>query len=812
MNRSITRALVIAALLVAGVWLALRPSAPAAESSARRAALSAFAPGRPLSPNSDAVDAPQSGTVAPVAVDLTSVPTGANPADGLYARWQRGEVDLTENESILPPAEVAALQARARALPPMPVAAAAPPQQAPALGPGWPSLDYNDGIGVPPDPELAAGPNHLIAAVNSSFAIYDKSGTLLGGPYTFSSFMNSVPRCNAFNFDPNALYDEAADRYILGIDVDGTAYCLAVSATADPLGVWNVYAFTVGTANVFFDYPHAGVGDDYIFAGANMYTNNFLESRVYAFDKADLYAGRAADWAMRPLPTSDDTPLPLHLHGWNQGTWNSGPNHYFITDYQYDGARYRVWRWSNPLSSAPQPVGVVNLQAYTGVTGGYPLDAPQSGSAARIQANDWRPADFEYRNGYAWMAHTMACNPGGGSVNCIRWAKIDPANATIADAGVQATSGQYRIFPNLAVNHCDDMAIGYTKTSGAIFPGVFATGRQDGDPAGTLQAELELQAGEIAYTAFDGSPHRWGDYTGMTIDPDGLTFWYFGEYSKNTGTTQGRWGTYIQALSYPECGEGGGGELSGIDLSTKLAGAAGGLSFQPADIIHYDSAGGTWSMLFDASDVGLSKNLAAFYRQDRGDAPDLFYLAFAAKQAIPGLGTALPNDVVIFTPTQLGETTAGSFAWYLDGSDVGLTTQGERIDALGMAGNRLLISTTGAGSVPRPGGGRINFADEDVIAFTPTSSGAATTGTWSAYFDGSTVPGLAAENVTAFWQSPDGALMIGLVNAFNLGGVRGDADDIVQLTPVGAGYTPSLFWNGDDAGLNLAVDGFEIVP
>ena len=62
------------------------------------------------------------------------------------------------------------------------------------------------------------------------------------------------------------------------------------------------------------------------------------------------------------------------------------------------------------------------------------------------------------------------------------------------------------------------------------------------------------QGGEITYTAFDSAPRRWGDYTGMTIDPDGLTFWYLGEYSKDTGTTNGRWGTWINSFTFPSCG------------------------------------------------------------------------------------------------------------------------------------------------------------------------------------------------------------------------------------------------------------------
>ncbi len=524
-----------------------------------------------------------------------------------------------------------------------------------------------------------------------------------------------------------------------------------------------------------------------------------------------MVAGNPADWASRALPVSEDTPIPLHLHGWNDGTWNSGPDHYFITDYNYNGATYRVWRWRNPLSSAPVAVGVADLAAYTGVSGGYPIDAPQNGSSAKLQANDWRPHDFEYRDGYGWMAYTFACNPGSGTVNCVRWAKIDVATAAIADAGVLASNGQHRRFPNLAVNNCGDMIVGYTKTGGSLFPGVFAAGRLASDPPGTLGAEVQVKPGELSYTAFDGSPHRWGDYTGLTIDPDGQTFWYLGEYSGVTGDPNGRWATYLRALSFPgDCG----GPTAGLslDLSAKAAGTAGGVAFDPADILHYDAATAAWSLLFDASDVGLSKNVVAFYRQDRSGAPDVRYLVFCSAQTIAGLGKGAPQDVVRFTPTALGNTTAGACDLFFDGSDVGLTTTGERIDALGMDGNRLLISTTASGAVPRSGG-KLSFADDDVIAFTPTRTGATTAGSWAAFFDGALVPGLAVENVTGFWDDPAGPdLYISLAYAFYLGGVAGDGNEVVRLTPAGGSYAATIAWSGDDAGFGGQLDAFEMAP
>jgi hypothetical protein len=113
----------------------------------------------------------------------------------------------------------------------------------------------------------------------------------------------------------------------------------------------------------------------------------------------------------------------------------------------------------------------------------------------------------------------------------------------------------------LAVNRCGDMAIGYTKMSSSTFPSVYYTGRLATDAPGSLQAETLLKAGEIAYTSFETSaPRRWGDYTEMTISPDGNTFWYLGEYSKNTGTADGRWGTYIGSFSFSACSGGGGGD------------------------------------------------------------------------------------------------------------------------------------------------------------------------------------------------------------------------------------------------------------
>jgi len=502
-----------------------------------------------------AASADKTAAIEPVVVDLGQIAGQPHPTDLASGEdLEVGEHGRVDDETL------AALQERARHLPVSDRVQDAREAQGEAPDPlgSFVALDNSQCCGggsvTPPDPSLAAGPNHLIAMINLAFGIYDKTGTLLTGPTTTDSFFGPAGGGCLDTFDPTTVYDEEADRFVMVVDGNGTDFCIAVSQTPDPTGSWNIYrvpAQPVG--GEFHDYPHTGVGDSYVVVGGNQFGGSVpggFEGRVWALDKAVMYAGGA----LTPVTAStgdEGTPQPLNLHGAGQGTWPAlGATHYFATD-PYNGCTLNIWRWNVP--SPPTIVASFDLCAATGVASGQPVPAPQSGGSS-INANDFRMRGFEYRNGHGWLADAISCNPGGGTVDCIRWSEVDlvPATPTLAQAGVYASAAEYRIYPDLAVNACDDMAIGYSKTSSSTFPGIFYTGRESGDPAGTLQAEAMLKAGEVTFTSFDAPPYRWGDYTEMTIDPDGTTFWYLGEYSKNIATSS-KWGTYVGAFEYPGC-------------------------------------------------------------------------------------------------------------------------------------------------------------------------------------------------------------------------------------------------------------------
>jgi hypothetical protein len=168
-------------------------------------------------------------------------------------------------------------------------------------------------------------------------------------------------------------------------------------------------------------------------------------------------------------------------------------------------------------------------------------------------------------------------------------------------------------------------------------------------------------------------------------------------------------------------------------VSSSTGGTVGGVAFGDEDILALDPAGPDWNMFFDGSDVGIpaASDVDAFDVLPNGT----LLLSFDTTTTIPGFTTVTDADVVRFTPTSLGTVTAGSFSWYLDGSDVGLTTVGEDIDAIDLAPDgRLIISTLG--SVQAPGA---NGQDEDLLVFNATRLGSVTQGSWQLFFDGSDV-------------------------------------------------------------------------
>lgn len=236
-----------------------------------------------------------------------------------------------------------------------------------------------------------------------------------------------------------------------------------------------------------------------------------------------------------------------------------------------------------------------------------------------------------------------------------------------------------------------------------------------------------------------------------------------------------------------------------------------GIRAAEEDILLFD--GESWQLIFDGSDVGAGRtDLVAFSMLDS----DSLLLAFNTKVQLDGI-IVTPQDIVRFDAASLGDTTSGTFSLYFDGSDVGLTSKAERLDALALLPDGdLLISTVGNPIVKG-----VTAADEDVLAFTPASLGDDTLGTWSLYFDGSDV-GLGnkpEEDVDALDVSPEGVIYLSTLGSFRVKGLRGTDEDVFACKPLSIGnttaceYSPALHFDG--SAWRLArnnVDAFHYLP
>jgi hypothetical protein len=141
------------------------------------------------------------------------------------------------------------------------------------------------------------------------------------------------------------------------------------------------------------------------------------------------------------------------------------------------------------------------------------------------------------------------------SVNAVsspRWYELRMAGGkpTVYQQGTFAPGdGVHRFMPSAAIDAQGGIALGYSVSSGAVYPGIRVTGRVATDPTGQMtQGETTVIAGAGSQT----SSVRWGDYSSMSVDPaDGCTFWYTQQYIGSDAANG--WRTRNASFRLPGC-------------------------------------------------------------------------------------------------------------------------------------------------------------------------------------------------------------------------------------------------------------------
>jgi uncharacterized repeat protein (TIGR01451 family) len=459
-----------------------------------------------------------------------------------------------------------------------------PPQQDPAVQLGETStrslgqlgdvLDQWNGMGGsnPNDTTGDVGPNHVVQAINSSFQVFDKSGTSLEGPTALGSLWNNgdgnADACEANAGDPIVLYDNLADRWMISqfarFAPFGNIMCLAVSQTADPRLSQGYYAYTFDMGE-FPDYLKLGAWTDGYYFSANG-----AGAMVAVYDRSNMLNGNPAGFVqftnVADLPSNNfNVLMPSDIDGSTPPP--AGSPGYFYRPVDGDsmgGGADRVElftadvNWADPGSSTLSgPTNIALLGFDMTVCGFLSFGCiPQPGTSGLLDpVNETGMFRFPYRN-YGDREvlagnFTVDTNAGGTADRAgIRWFVLQRTGGGawgVADQGtyapqpVGATAFVHRFMGSLAMDRFGNLALGHTRSSSAnpTSPGGYTgfasavyTGRQADDPAGLLpQPETVIQPGTGALGA-SGADTRWGDYYTMVVDPvDDCTFWYTGDYA-----------------------------------------------------------------------------------------------------------------------------------------------------------------------------------------------------------------------------------------------------------------------------------------
>jgi hypothetical protein len=417
-----------------------------------------------------------------------------------------------------------------------------PLESSPVVGSGWDALSFGSGGLTPPDVQVAAGPSHVVEAVNVNLAVYSKQGSLLATYALTNLFVTG----SDFISDPRIIYDGATARwFVTAVDVTTGQIVIAVSKTPDPVGVWLPYRVPASPTSTCPDQPILGVGTLNIIVSVNVFSScrsaNFTYNgaQFWVVNKTDLIGGTGSPsvWtsALYPQgvsihPARMETPSPVQYlvsTVWDFVTNTSGTLQVFTLTGSPPGAVQ--------VTVTGSPIAMADL----------PPSARQPDPRYVLDTGDFRVQDAVWSRGVLWLGFNEAC-PGVLLTACVRLIQLNTnPNAIRQDFRLSSPSRDY-FYPSLALGATGDLAVLAGYSSADEYPGLLVTGRLSRDPDGVLQKPVIARAGvglDRSWCHPMTAVCRYGDYFGASADPsDPRQVWFAGEFGRGLGIG---WGTFV---------------------------------------------------------------------------------------------------------------------------------------------------------------------------------------------------------------------------------------------------------------------------
>jgi hypothetical protein len=441
-----------------------------------------------------------------------------------------------------------------------------------------------DPSATPPDTTGSIGPDRYVEAVNTQYAIYSRSGSLINSG-SLSDLTGIATGLFGYALsDPQVMWDAKTQRfyysavYFDSLFFSDNGIAIGWSKTATPSSAADFCQYAIQFGSELPDYPKLGDSSDFLLVGYNQFGNfasTYDGSEFAMVNKPPAGSACAptsafAVYASGVLQNADSsqaaTPVPANLVDDANGTGyvvanadlSTVPSANFVTVYSVSTNGTDANGIPIPLVGGPISVPVPSYS--------LPASARQAGSSYLLDTLDGRfeasVAAVDPSHGgvtAVWTAHAVF----GGAGSEERWYEINPITASLLQSGVVTSSSSFvwngAISPDRANNGTSgafggDMAMSLSTSSASSYPAIGFVWKKGASAQSALTTLVQAGGASVDLSCSSTTPCRWGDYSGAVPDPAASgtvgKVWLANQYNVSGGTTLSTsWRSWIFAVT-----------------------------------------------------------------------------------------------------------------------------------------------------------------------------------------------------------------------------------------------------------------------
>jgi hypothetical protein len=394
---------------------------------------------------------------------------------------------------------------------------------------------------------MSVGPNHVIAAVNNEFHIYDREGILLKN-ISEAAWISQIVNTPVIS-DPQVIYDHFHNKWVMlwftrDQAIFQAPFIICYSDDENPLGTWYMYAINSELNGSTYDgnwgdYPKIGYDDQALYIASRQFRfdgGGRDYSKIRILNSNDFYAAQGGPvtwsdiWNIRVNGENYDVITPYFSYDSGNDTA------YFIYSRQtVSGATnfYQLFKITDPITNP-----VLTSTPLITSTPYYRAPSAQQPGGNPVDNFTWMCKAPVLRDGLLYAAHAIR-NTQHTTYSSIKYFVIDVNSNTLVEEVEQGEDGYFFIQPAITVDKDHNIAITYSKSSSSTYIGAYYSTRFSTDPPG-LSSSKVMSEGQSTQT---GST-RWGDYFAAVVDPvNQYDIWLFCEFAKG-----GDWSTWLTEL------------------------------------------------------------------------------------------------------------------------------------------------------------------------------------------------------------------------------------------------------------------------